>query len=116
MRVLRNVAIIMLLALIVAEVPGGGNAATAIVTSITLLFLTMIAFAAWQLFRQNSFTYASLDDRRRGIAVGAVGAIVLMIAGADELLETGLGLLVWLAVLGAAVYALVRIYMESQAY
>ena len=33
--------------------------------------------------------------------LGALGAIVLMIAGADELTETGAGLLVWLGVLGA---------------
>ncbi len=116
MKAARNIAIILLLALIVAEVPGGGNAAEGIVTAITLIFLVLIGFAGWQIYRQNRFAYTGLDDRRRGIVVGAIGAIVLMIAGADELLETGLGILVWLAVLGAAVYAIVRIYMEMQAY
>jgi hypothetical protein len=111
----RNIAIIAVLALIVAVVPGGDNAARAIATALSLLFLALIGFAAWQLYRQYRFTYLQLDDRRRALFLGAIGAIVLMIAGADELTSNGLGLLVWLAVLGGSILAIVRVWMDAQA-
>ena len=114
MRTLRNVAIIALLALIVAVVPGGDNAARAIVAAISLAFCALIGFAAWQIYRQYRFAYMQLDDRQRALLVGALGAIVLMIAGADELTATGGGLVVWLAVLGAAIFAIVRVWGEAQ--
>lgn len=116
MRAARNVAIILLLALVVAEVPGGGNVADGLLAAITVIFLALIGGLAYHLYRQNQFTYLGLTEGRRGIVVGALGAIVLMIAGTDELLETGLGLFVWLSVIGVAVYGLVRVYQDSRAY
>jgi len=112
MRVARNIAIILLLALIVDVVPGGGNAATAIVTAISLAFLAMICFAGYELFRQNRLTYVGLTDRQRAVLLGSLGAIVLMIVGADELLATGAGLFLWLAVLGVAIFSLVKLWTD----
>ncbi len=113
MRALRNLAIIALLALIIDVVPGGGNAADAIVAALSLLFMALIGVAAWQIFRQNRLAFAGLGDGQRAVFLGALGAIVLMIAGADELTDTGAGLLVWLAVIGAAVFAIVRVWFEA---
>ncbi|MQA75433.1 MAG: hypothetical protein GEU88_14005 [Solirubrobacterales bacterium] len=115
MKAARNIAIIALLALIVAVVPGGGEAARGIVAALSILFMVVIGLAAWQLYRQHRFSYLQLTDRQRATFLGAVGAIVLMIAGADELTATGAGLLVWLAVLGAAAFALVKVWGDSQA-
>ena len=116
MRAARNIAIVLLLAFIVAEVPGGGNLADGIVTAMTILFLALIGFAAYQFYRQNKLTYVGLEDRTRAILLGCLGAIALMIAGADELLETGLGLFVWLVVLGSAIYGLIWVHGQSRAY
>ena len=113
MRALRNIAIIAVLALIIAVVPGGGNAARAIVAAISLLFMALIGLAAWQIYRQNRLAYSSLTDGQRAVFLGALGAIVLMIAGYNELTDTGAGLVVWLAVVGAAVFAIVRVAMEA---
>lgn len=114
MRALRKIAIIALLALVVAVVPGGDNAAQAIVAAISIIFLALIGFAGWQLYRQQRFAYLQLDDRRRALLLGAIGAIVLMIAGADELTATGGGLVVWLAVIGGSIFAIVRVWGESR--
>ena len=114
MRALRNIAIIALLAFVVAAVPGGGEAASAIVTALTLCFLVAIGFAGYQLYRQNQLALLSLEERSRTMLLAALGAIVLMVAGADELTATGLGLLVWLGVLGAAIFALVRVWSEAR--
>lgn len=114
MKVARNVAIIALLALVVAVVPGGDNAARAIVAAITLAFFVLIGLGARELYRQNRIAYLGLTDRQRAILVGALGAIVLMIAGADELTETGGGLVVWLAAIGLAIFAIVRVVGEAR--
>ena len=114
MRALRNIAIICLLALVVAGVPGGDNAAAAVSAAMGIIFLALIGMAGWQLFRQHRFAYMSLDDRRRGIFVGALGAIALMVAGADELTDTGGGLLVWIGVLALSIFLVVRTWLEAQ--
>jgi hypothetical protein len=114
MRALRNAAIIAVLALIVAVVPGGDNAARAITTALGILFLALIGLTAWQIYRQYRFTYLQLDDRQRILLCGGIGAIVLMIAAADELTPTGGGLIVWLAILAAAIFAIVRVWGEAQ--
>ncbi len=114
MRALRNIAIIAVLALIVAVVPGGDNAARAVGAALGILFLALLAATGWQLYRQNRFTYMSLDDRRRAVLAGSLGAIVLMIAGTDEMTETGGGLLVWVGVLALAIFLIVRTWLEAQ--
>lgn len=114
MRTARNVAIIALLALVVAAVPGGGNAADAILAVISLTFFALIGAAAYQLYRQNRLTYLGLTDGQRALVVGSLGAIVLMIAGAAELTGTGAGLLVWLAVIAFSVIMLIKVWGDSR--
>jgi hypothetical protein len=46
--------------------------------------------------------------------VAALGAIVLMIAGASELTQTGAGLLVWLAVIAFSVITLVKVWQDAR--
>ncbi len=116
MRHARNIAIILALALVVAAVPGGGNAAEAVLTTISIAFLVVIGLAAYQIYRSQQLTITSLTDGQRNLLVAAVGLIVLMIAGADELLETGLGALVWIGLMAAAAVAIWRLWVESHSY
>jgi hypothetical protein len=115
-RTVRNVAIIMVLALGVAFVPGGGNLAEAIVTAITMGFLAGIAWMIYTLSRQNQLTLAALSDRRRAILYGALGLIALLIAGFDKLFETGGGTLLWIILFGASIAAIWRVWMEANTY
>jgi hypothetical protein len=114
MLALRNIAIIALLALIVVAVPGGDNAARAVVAALGIAFLALIGFSGWQFYRQNRLAYLQLDDRSRTLLLAAIGAIVLMIAGADELTETGVGLVVWLAVIVGSAFAIFRVWTEAR--
>ena len=75
-RALSDVAIIALLALGVAFLPGGGNAATAATTALLLAFLAVMALAGRQLYRQNQLTIDTLTDRDRGILYAGIGLIV----------------------------------------
>jgi hypothetical protein len=116
MRTLRNAAIVMLLALAVAFVPGGGNVAEAVLTAITMGFLAAIAWTVFVLSRQNQLTLATLSDARRAILYGALGLIALLIAGSDEMFSSGAGTLAWLLLLGASIAAIWRIWIETRAY
>jgi hypothetical protein len=113
-RVARNIAIIALLALVVAAVPGGGNLADGVLAALTVAFLVIIGVMGYVAYRQNKLAYATLDDRQRLILLGALGAIVLMIAGADELLDTGAGVLVWIGVLALSIFGIARVVAESR--
>jgi len=116
MKAARNVAIIMLLALGVAFLPGGGNAVETIITAITMGFLAGITWMLYQLSRQNQLTLATLSDGRRAILYGAFGMIALLIAGTDKLFSSGTGTLLWIILLGASVVAIWRIWVEANTY
>ncbi|HEX7278605.1 MAG TPA: hypothetical protein VF255_03170 [Solirubrobacterales bacterium] len=113
MRTVRNVAIIMLLALVVAFLPGGGNAADAILTALTMGLLAGIAWMVYTVSRENQLTLATLSDGRRALLYSAVGLITLLIAGSDKLFSTGGGTLLWILLLAIAVGAIWRVWMEA---
>jgi hypothetical protein len=115
-RTLRDVAIIMVLALAVAFAPSGGNVAEAILTAITMGFLAAIAWTVFVLSRQNQLTLATLTDARRAILYAALGMIALLIAGSDELFATGGGTLLWILLLGASAAAIWRIWIDANSY
>lgn len=116
MRTLRDIAIIMALALAVAFAPSGGNVAEAILTAITMGFLAALAWMLFVLGRQNQLTLATLSDGRRAILYGALGMIALLIAGADELFGSGGGTLLWILLLGASIAAIWRIWIDAHTY
>lgn len=113
MRAARNVAIIMLLALIVAFLPGGGNAAEAIITALTMALFAGVAWMVYVLSRENQLTLATLTDGRRALLYGAVAMILLLIAGTDKLFDTGGGTLLWILLLAASVAAIWRVWMDA---
>jgi hypothetical protein len=115
-RTARNVAIVMVLALGVAFAPAGGNVVDAVFTALTLGFLAGIAWMLYTLSRQNQLTLATLSDRRRAILYGAFGMLALLIAGADKMFSSGGGTLLWILLLGAAVAAIWRIWIEANTY
>ena len=116
MRALRDVAIILLLAFVVAFVPSGGNVAEAILTAITMAFLAAIAWTVFVLSRQNQLTLATLSDARRAILYGALGMLALLIAGSDELFASGGGTLLWIVLLGGSIAAIWRIWIDANSY
>jgi Kef-type K+ transport system membrane component KefB len=115
-RALRDIAIIMALALAVAFAPHGGNVAEAILTAITMGFLAALAWMVFVLGRQNQLTLATLTDARWGFLYAALGMLALLVAGSDELFSTGGGTLVWIALLGASVAAIWRIWIDANSY
>ncbi len=106
----------MLLALGVAFLPGGGNVAAAVLAALTMALLAGISWMVYVLSRENQLTLATLSDGRRAILYGAVGMILLLIAGSDRLFSTGGGTLLWIALLAASIAAIWKVWMEANTY
>ncbi len=116
MRTARNVAIIMLLALAAAFAPNGGNFVDAIFVVIALAFLTGISWMLYVLSRENQLTLATLSDGRRWLFYGGFALIVLLIAGADRMFDSGGGTVLWIVLLAAAVAAIWRVWRDATSY
>lgn len=112
----RNVAIIAVLALALTVVPGGGNVATALLTTLSLIFLAAMGLLAARVWKESSLTRDVMTDRQRMIVYGSLGVLALMIAGLDELFDSGGGTVAWLAIVGTSVYLLVTTWRDVNSY
>ncbi len=110
----RNIAIIALLALLLTVLPAGGNVADGILTALWLVFLGAIVLLAVRFWKQNSLARDAMSDRQRGIIYGALGALALMVAGADELFETGVGTVAWLVIVAVSAWLIINTWREAQ--
>jgi hypothetical protein len=115
-RTARNVAIVLVLALGVAFVPGGGNLADAVLTALIMGLLAGMAWLAYTLSRQNQLTLATLSDGRRAILYSAIGMLVLLVAGYDKLRSTGGGTLLLVLLFATSVVAIWRIWTDTNTY
>jgi hypothetical protein len=114
--VVRNVGIILVLAALVAFIPGGGTTADVIggVLS-TLILVALVVFAA-RLYREHRFDLDGLGDRWRAVLYGALGVAVVAMAARPRLSETSGGTLVWVALLGCASYAVYLVWRHYRRY
>jgi hypothetical protein len=106
----------MLLALGVAFLPGGGNVAAAILAALTMGLLAGISWMVYTFSRENQLTLATLTDGRRALLYGAIGMILLLIAGSDRLFSSGGGTLLWILLLAASIAAIWKVWMEANTY
>jgi hypothetical protein len=117
LRTLRNIAIVAIIAVPVAFVPGGGSAASAVLVALGMAFLASLAVAARQIYRENRLTFDSLPDDQRAVLLGSLGVIVLMIAGAGKMLGGGgFGAVIWVTLMACAVIAIVGVWMRAHTY
>jgi hypothetical protein len=112
----RNVAIVMLLALAVWALPGGGTAADFIGALLFVMLTVGIVFFAGRMYLENRVAIHSLGDRYRGLMYGAVGVALWTLAAGPRLFETGGGTLLWFALMGGASYALYAVWRHTREY
>ena len=113
---LRNAAIVALLALVLTVAPGSDNFVTALYTALTLAFVTAIGLLGAQFWKRNSLTRDLMTERQRVVFYGAIGTIALMIAGMDELLDTGPGVVAWFVLVGLSGYLIYTTWREANSY
>jgi hypothetical protein len=112
----RNVAIILALAAGVAFVPGGGTTAGLVVAILSTLILVSFVLLAARFYRERYMDIEGLGDRWRALFYGAIGVAVLDMAARPRLVETSGGTIVWIALLGAAAYAVYLVWRHYREY
>lgn len=117
MRAARNIGIIVLIALAVTLLPGGGPAVDVALTLVTALFFTAIAVMGYRLYREHHFSLDALESRQRLILYGAVGLAFLTFAATQRLFGAGgLGAIAWILLLCLASYGVFWVFTQSRRY
>lgn len=117
MRTAGKFAIVALIALAVTVTPGGGAALDVLFTVLTIAFFVAISFFGYRLYRENRATLEGLPQSQRLVLYGSVGAAFLTFVATPRLFGLGgLGVLLWLALLGACSYGVFWTYMQSRPY
>jgi hypothetical protein len=99
--------VVMLIALALVVLPGGGNALDVVLTLLTVAFFAAIAFLVYRLYRQYHFDLKSLDSSLRLGLYGSLALAVLTFTATDRLFDAGgAGVLLWFGLLAAASYGL----------
>jgi len=114
---LRNIAIIVLLAVVVWQVPGGDRAGSTIANIISIIFVGGLLFFGYRLYMENRQTIFGLEERQRGVLYAGAALIAITLVATRRLWEAGgVGAIVWLMMLGAGVYAVVGVWRAYREY
>ncbi len=113
---IRNIGIILALAAAVDFLPGGGNAAAAVLTALTMAFLAAIAWLLFRVYNEQQLTISGLNDARKAGLFGAVGAIALLTVAYSDFQSWEGGIVVWIALVGACLGAIFMIWRSATTY
>jgi hypothetical protein len=114
---LRNIVIIVAIAAAVWLLPGGGTGANALSRLISLIFLGGLAFFAYRMYMERRVTLLDLDDRARLVLYGSFTVVVFALVATARLWDGGgLGVLLWLALVGAGIYGIYGVYRTAREY
>ena len=116
-KLLRNFAILILIAVAVWQLPGGGTATEIVSNILGLLFAAGLVFFGYRMYMEHRQSLFMLEDKVRALLYGSIGLIALALVGTAKLWdEGGLGLLVWLALIGAGAYGCITVYRAAKEY
>jgi uncharacterized protein involved in cysteine biosynthesis len=113
-----NFTVLALVALAFSALPGGGHTLNVVLTVLTIVFFAAIALFGYRLYRDHRFTLDSLAERERLVLYASVGLAFLTFVASNRLLNMkgGLGVLIFLALLGLASYGAFWVFQRSQRY
>lgn len=110
----RNIAILLVIALAVAAVPGGGDGAGLLGAIFSVLIVSLLAYMAARFYRDHQVDIYGLRDTDRALVYVALGGIVVVFAAWK--FDTGIGWVASLAALALCAGAIVRVYRNWQRY
>jgi hypothetical protein len=115
-RNLRNIAIVLLIAAGVYEIPGGGRAADTFEAILFALMGVAIGYLGLRFYREYRVSLHSLGDRYRALLYGAIALGAILVLGQRRMWETGLGELAWFVLVAGVLYAAVAVYRHARSY
>ena len=114
---LRNLAIILGLALVVWLLPGGQTGARTISNLLTIVFVAGLLFLGYRVYMEQRSNLGLLDDRVRALLYGALAVLVITLVATRRLWDAGgLGAVAWLLLIAAAGYGLVTVWRTWREY
>jgi hypothetical protein len=115
---LRNIAIIVVLAVAVWQLPGGDTASVTISNLLTIIFVGGLLFFGYRMYMEYRETLFGLSERQRGILYAAIALATITIVATRRMWNEGggLGAMLWLAFLGLAIYAVFSVWRAYREY
>ncbi len=113
---LRNVLIVLVIAALIAVIPGGGSGAQVALQAVSLVFLATIGWFASIMYRQHRTELDSLGDRRRGVLYGSGAVAAVTLTATPRLWHTSAGSILWLVLIGAAAYGAFTVVRAARRY
>jgi hypothetical protein len=114
---LRNILIIVGLALVVWLLPGGDEGSATVYNLLTVILTAGLLFFGYRLYMEHRATIFGLGDRQRGLLYGAIGLAAFAIIATSWLWnEGGLGALIWFGLLSLAVWGIYRVWRTYSEY
>jgi hypothetical protein len=114
---IRNIAIVIVLAVVVWKLPGGDTASLAISNLLGLIFIGGLLFFVYRIYMENRETIFGLGERQRGILYASIAlAGITLIATSRMWNAGGAGAIVWLAFIGLAVWGLYSVWRAYREY
>src|SRR3954462_9615381 len=113
-----NVAVLLLVALGFSVLPGGNATLNVLLTLLGIVFFAAIALFGYRLYREHRFTLDSLAERERLVLFASGGLAFLTFVASQRLftLRGGLGVLIFLGLLGLASYGVFWVFTRSRRY
>ena len=116
-RHIRNILIIVALALIVWLVPGGGTGSSTIYNLLTIVLTAGLLFFGYRLYMEHRATIFGLGDNQRAWLYGSVALVAVALLSTRRLWDAGgLGVLIWMLMIGLAVWGVYRVWREYSEY
>jgi hypothetical protein len=113
-----NFTILLLVALGFTALPGGDSTLRLLLTLAGIVFFALIALMGYRLYREYRFTLDSLGERERLVLYASVALAFLTFVASKRLfnLTGGLGVFVFLVLLGLASYGVFWVFTRSRRY
>jgi hypothetical protein len=112
-----KLGVVALIALVLAVLPGGGNALDVVLTALTIAFFAAIALLVARLYRQYRLDIETLHPSVRLALYGSLAIAVLTFTGSDRLFNLGGGgVLLWFGLLAVASYGLFWAWTRYRRY
>jgi len=114
---IRNILIIVGLALVVWLVPGGGTGSSTIYNVLTIVLTAGLLFFGYRLYMEHRATIFGLGDNQRAVLYGSVAVATVALLATNRLWNNGgLGTLLWIALLGLAGWGIYRVWRAYSEY
>ena len=115
---LRNIAIIVLLAVAVWKLPGGGEASLTISNLLWIVFVGGMLFFGYRMYMEHRESIFSLTERQRGVLYAGLALATITLVATRRMWDEGggLGAVLWLGFLVLSIYAIYSVWRAYREY